>query len=141
MTLGVWMYFWTEADWVPAPAEEGVPDAPLSRGGAGYEKRKRRKEYERLDDTYWEIRARYLRRLDKVKAVEPTRQETPPPSPAKIAKFDAMAAAALRRATAARTRAELQLEGARYVAARLRLEQSRRWHNDSIALLLLLSEP
>jgi hypothetical protein len=58
MSLTLWEYFWTEADWVAAPpsvstvAETSPPSMFGSKGG----------DYHPLPDDFWEIRAHYLAR-------------------------------------------------------------------------------
>ena len=56
--LGLWEYFWTEADWVPAPAPP-LPQADEPRGSG-----KGRGKFvweEHADEEFWRVREEYLR--------------------------------------------------------------------------------
>lgn len=52
--LAMWMFFWLEADWIPAPPVV-VPDVVQATGGA------RGGDYHPLPDVFWEIREEYLK--------------------------------------------------------------------------------
>lgn len=61
--LANWMFFWDEADWIPAPEPEPtVTDTPSSGGSGG---KRKNNEYTRAGDYFWELRERYLRRLQE----------------------------------------------------------------------------
>lgn len=156
--LALLEYFWTEADWVPAPSVS-VAEVVVIRGagsGAGYDIQwpvdpafspSPTLEPDRLPSDYWEVRERYIRRLLRPTSQpqpspttpEPVSRETiplsiPPSPPPDISLLYAERAAAISAARAARTRTDLLRIGALIAALTLQLQ---RYEDEALELLLL----
>jgi len=56
--LGLWEFFWTESDWIPAPIE--LPQA-IEKRGSGKGEGPFIKEYHPADYEFWKIREEYLK--------------------------------------------------------------------------------
>lgn len=85
MSLALWEFFWTEADWVagpppppPAPEATPLPDANTTSGGGGG---KLNPDDEGPHPDLWDVREAYLRQLfEKVHEIQPTKPVEPPPA-------------------------------------------------------------
>lgn len=147
--LALFEYFWTAADWVPAPPASASAAAVVSLGaGSG-----------RADSDFWEIRERYIRRLLRAAETDhasqpaqpahktsresrrsplPLQSVVAPPPPA--FSFDALVreqAIALAIARAARSRTELQRSAAKIVETSRQLSAQRQQTElEYLALLL-----
>lgn len=145
--LALWEYFWDDTDWTGGPPAPSPAPAPVPSGGGGGHKKRRNQEYQPLPSDFWDVRERYLRRF-----VEPLAKDTPRPTPAPVKTTVAeiipddgplllmqqALAAALQRARAAQTDAELRDATKRAYALALDISNfHQQYYNRAIGILLL----
>lgn len=82
MSLALLGFFWTAADWVPAPEPVVAPAVTDSLGGKPERRRKSSKPpYIQANSDFWEARERYLASLQPEIVSEPEPQALPPVMP------------------------------------------------------------
>lgn len=141
MSLSLWEYFWTEADWVAGPSSSGSATVVVVRdaGAQGH-------DYHPLPDEFWEIREHHLRKFVEpvLKKVIPLELESAPPvNPELELEKDELFIlqykrnAALRRAYAAETEEELHKTAARVIKLTLDISNNISQYYERAAIILL----
>lgn len=138
MSAGLWFFFWPPPDWPAGEPPVVPPEEPVrpSKGWGG------RRRYRPLDDDYWTVRERYLRRALRPAATEPPRppaaapvRATPPP---KIAALGTKLNRAVTEARAATTRADLQRTADRIARISAEIRRIEREQDDDYVLQAIL---
>lgn len=149
MSLLLWEYFWTEADWVPAPPSVSAADVvvPTMFGSKGH-------DYHPLPDDFWEARERYIRRfivpvLQQTQTAETSTQEQELRQAARVITKATIAQAKLRslhternllleQLRLVRTREEFQRHAARILQISLDILNANNQYYEQAAIILLL---
>jgi len=146
--LALWEFFWTEADWTPAPSTTSATGAS-NAGGGGFRDRNLDRALHAiapLSDDYWQVRERYIRRLTRPQPQPQQLQQSPEPQPSQspptthqelaqeYAAVQAQRAIAIEQAYVAKTRADLLQLGTLIAQLTQRLQ---RYESAALELLLL----
>jgi len=146
--LALWEFFWTEADWTPAPSTTSATGAS-NAGGGGFRDRNLDRAFRDiapLSDDYWQVRERYIRRLTRPQLQPPQPQQSPgqqPQQPLPSTNQDlaqahetlvVQRAIAIEQAYVAKTRADLLQLGTLIAQLTQRLQ---RYESAALELLLL----
>jgi len=146
--LALWEFFWTEADWTPAPSTTSATGAS-NAGGGGFRDRNLDRAFRDiapLSDDYWQVRERYIRRLTRPQLQPPQPQQSPgqqPQQPLPSTNQDlaqahetlvVQRAIAIEQAYSAQTRADLLQLGTHIAQLTQRLQ---RYEAAALELLLL----
>lgn len=139
MTLALSLFFWDDADWSgEAPAEPTTAETPEARGSG---KNRKRREYTRADDEFWEIRERWLRAMHEplpftqdipidttkvLTSVETQHSKSDNFYITALPRYEAEKAAILSLAETASTLTQLQSYGKRLIELNKAIQQARR---------------
>lgn len=88
--LALWEFFWTEADWAPAPEPVAQDEADEARG-SGHKHKYVEPDYYRAGDDFWDVREAYLRSKlppEVSEDIKKPRQKEPEPVIQKLAERD-----------------------------------------------------
>lgn len=141
MSLTLWEFFWTEADWVPGSSSSGSATVVTITGGGA-----RGHDYHPLPDEFWEIREHHLRKFVEpvLRKVIPLELESAPPVNLELSLeedelfiLQYKRNAALRRAYAAETEEELYKTANRVIKLTLDISNNISQYYKRAAIILL----
>lgn len=152
--LGVWMYFWNQASWLPAPPPVTTP-AAQSQGGSKFKGHYRPKpdygieEYRGAPQDYWDVRERYLRRFMEpvlkqeaqqiqIRESEPIKEDQVKEGQSHLRLLQQARDAVVERARTASNLADVQKEVARVIKLTLDISALRVQYYERAAIILLL---